>query len=304
MKKVYFLLLAIFFTATAWSQKIWDGPPTGGSWATALNWSDDVVPAATDVVQFGVGVSGEITNVPNMSIAGLIITDGANITLTQPGAGTNTLTITNGTATVDFSIATNSTLILGNGINISLANGSAINLTTASFAGLLSLNDRTYNTNGSNLVTNVLSTGVIQVNGTGAVVSNNAAKLTFASGGTYIHSGNGGTIPTATWTAGSKANITGITDAAPGGLSGQSFGDFEWNSSQIADINLNGGLQNVKGILKIARTSVGTESWLLNLGSAANYTLTIGGDLNIEQAATDSTNVCFINDGDEIPLLM
>ena len=208
MKKFYVLLLGILSTAVTWSQKIWDGPATGGSWTSAVNWSGDAIPVATDVVQFGAGISGTISNVPTVSIAGLLVSGGANITFTQPGAGTNTITITNGAAAVDFSIAASSTLILGTGVDISLANGTALDKTTASFAGLLTLNDRTYNTNGSNLVTNVLGTGIVQVNGTGAIVSNNNLKLTFASGGTYIHARDGGTIPTAEWSATNEINIS------------------------------------------------------------------------------------------------
>ncbi len=51
--------------------------------------------------------------------------------------------------------------------------------------------------------------------------------------------------------------------------------------------------------MKIAKTSVNAATpRFLNLTSATNYTLTIGGDLNIEQTAPDSTNVRFVNDGD------
>lgn len=247
-----------------------------------------MLPVATDIVQFGAGVSGTISNVPNISIAGLVVTGGANITFTPPGAATNTLNITNGAAAVDFSITTGSTLTLGSNLNLSMANNVG-----GGIVGTFIINGSTFTTGGGNSVTNV--SGVI--NNFGTVVSSQNGSLVFASGGTYIHSRNGGVVPEATWNVGSKTNITGITDAAPTGL-GQSFGDFEWSNSQIADVNLNGGLQNVKGALKISKTSVGTESWLLNLGSTSNYTLTIGGDLSIGQTAPDSTNVSFINDGD------
>jgi hypothetical protein len=178
MKKFYVLLLAILSTAITWSQRIWDGPATGGSWTTALNWSGNVVPAATDVVQFGGGVSGEISNVPTMSIAGLIVTDGANIILSKPVAGgSNTLTITNGAAATDFQIATNSVMALGNEINISTSAGAG-----GSIIGQLNVTaNNTFTTNGA---TTVGATGII--NNVGTVSSAAIANLIFQSGGTYI----------------------------------------------------------------------------------------------------------------------
>ena len=290
MKKFYVLLLAILSTAITWSQKIWDGPAVGGSWADALNWSGNAVPVATDVVQFGAGISGTISNVPNMSIAGLIVTAGANIILSKPDpGGNNTLTITNGAAATDFQVAAGSVLTLGNEINIATSAGSG-----GSIVGQLNVNaNNTFTTNGATTVT---STGII--NTVGTVTSAAITNLIFQSGGTYIHARNGGTIPTANWNVGSKTNITGITDAAPGNLVAQSFGDFEWNNSQTGDINLGGNLRNVKGVLKIAKTSGSATERFLNLTTATNHTLTIGGDLNIEQTGAATTNVRFVDDGD------
>lgn len=52
--------------------------------------------------------------------------------------------------------------------------------------------------------------------------------LTFNNGSEYNHTGNGGTIPTATWDANSTCSITGITNSALTGF-GQIFGNFIWN---------------------------------------------------------------------------
>lgn len=288
MKKFYVLVLAILSAEATWSQKIWDGPNSGGNWTTAANWSDNTLPVAGDVVQFGVGVSGTINSVPNMSIAGLIISGGANVTLAKPAAGgSNTLTITNGAAATDFQVATGSTLTLGNEINITTSAGAG-----GSIVGQFNTGANTFTTNGA---TTVMSGGII--NNAGTVTSAAITNLIFETGATYIHARNGGAIPTANWNDGSITRITGITSTVPTGLS-QSFGDFEWNSSQTSDLNLNGALQTIKGTFKVAKTSANGTARLLNLTSATNYSLNIGGDLNIESTAPGTTNIYFVNDGD------
>ena len=295
MKKVYFFLAIIMASSTARTQKTWDGPATGGSWATATNWSGDVVPIATDIVQFDVGATLAISNVPVISLAGLIITNGTNITLSKPAAGgNNTLTITNPNAANDFTIAEGSVLTLGNEINITLSAAAG-----GSIAGQMNINSgNTYTSNGISTIT---GTGIIQ--NVGTVTSAAAANLIFQDGGTYIHARNGGALPTATWAANSNAMITGITDDAPGGLT-QSFGNFEWNNNQIADINLDGDLETIKGDLTIIKTSENSSPWLLIFTSNADYTLNIDGDLNIQQEpATATTNVEFLNGGTGIGII-
>ena len=295
MKKVYFLSVILMAAITAWTQKTWEGPVEGGSWTDPTNWSGDVVPAPTDIVQFDVGSTLTISEVPALSLAGLIVTNGTNITLSKPAAGgANTLTITNGTGANDFVINTGSLLTLGNEVNITLSAGAA-----GSIAGQINVN--TGNTYESNGISTVTGTGVIQ--NVGIVTSAAAANLIFQNGGTYIHARNGGAIPTATWDEDANADIIGIINAAPAGLS-QSFGNFEWDNSQAANIILNGSLQDVKGDLTIVKTSENSIPQLLSFTRNDNYTLNIGGDLNIQQTpAAATTNVVFLNAGSGIAII-
>jgi len=295
MKKVYFLLVILMAAITAWTQKTWDGPATGGSWTTATNWSGDAVPVVTDIVQFDVGSTMAILDVPVLSLAGLIVTNNTNITLSKPDAGeNNTLTITNAAAANDFAITAGSVLTLGNEINITLSAGAG-----GSIAGQMNINSvNIYTSDGISTVT---ETGVIQ--NVGTITSAAAANLIFQAGGTYIHARDGGAIPTATWNTGSNSEITGIISTVPTGLS-QSFGNFEWNNSQTADINLNGALQNIKDDLTIVKTSGTSSTWLLNFTSNTNYTLNIGGDLIIQQEpAAATTNIEFLNGGNGVGII-
>ena len=122
MKKFYSLFLVLLMMITAQSQKrSWNGG--NGSWKDITNWTPAGTPLASDILEFN-AVSGTISNVPTMSLAGLIVTNGANITLTKPAAGgNNTLTITNGAAANDFVVSAGSVLIQGNEINITLSAG-------------------------------------------------------------------------------------------------------------------------------------------------------------------------------------
>ena len=143
--------------------------------------------------------------------------------------------------------------------------------------------------------TTVTNTGII--NNAGLVSSLSMSNLIFQSGAIYIHAGNGGSIPTATWTVSSKTIISGISNSAPTGLS-QTFGNFEWNSSQTNDIDLNGNLTNVAGNLTISKTSGQPATRVLYFTRMSDYTLNVGGDLIIKQPAVGNTNVHFVFGGD------
>lgn len=283
MKKNYlFLLLVLSAGSASWSQKIWDGPATGGSWATAANWNNNTLPVATDIVTFSSGVTGTITNVPNQNIAGLVVSGNSNITLSAPAD--RTLTVTDGSGANDISIANGSQLTLGTNVNLTLAAGAG------AIAGRLNVNaDRTYTTTGITTVN--AATGILNNTGTIASAANNL--LVFENGATYIHARDGGSAPLATWNNASFCNITGITGIVPGNLN-QAFGHFTWNcAGQSTDINLGGALTTVNGDLNIANTSVNGR---LTLTSSTNVTLAIGGNLVIGSTGNDA-NFTGIKDG-------
>src|SRR4030095_14477244 len=106
-----------------------------------------------------------------------------------------------------------------------LSSGVAGNPTQAAIDGsLLIETNRTFDSDNSNVATTV--TGLIQNSGT---VTGSAGRLTFASGGEYIHSRNGGNIPLATWNSASTMTVSGIINSGPGNTN-QAFGNFTWNS--------------------------------------------------------------------------
>lgn len=289
MKKFYSLLIAIVVTATAWSQTTnWTGA-ISTSWTTSGNWDNGVPVANTGIAVFSIGSSPSITNVPNITLGGLIVTGNTALTLSKPTAGgVNTLTIANTAAAIDFSITSGSSIALGNELNITLGAGSAGNPTTASIAGTFDLNDRTYNTSGSNVLTNV--SGTIEVNAGGAVTSTAANELVMAATGTYIHAQNGGTVPTATWNAGSLLNVTGITTTALAGLD-QAFSDITWNctTQTLAGMRFNEmtAIRNLRimstGSGSIRIYSAGGTASVPTTGNVNNFEIS-GGTLNLSIA--------------------
>ncbi len=135
----------------------------------------------------------------------------------------------------------------------------------------------------------------------GIVSTSGGVTIVFQSGGKYQHNytTTAGTIPSATWNAGSICEIIGYTTNAtvPSGL--QTFSNFTWNCpSQANDINLNGGITTIGQAFTIASTgtkqlllasgstnlNVGTDyiqtggTFVMSTSSSASNTLTIAGN--------------------------
>jgi hypothetical protein len=137
---------------------------------------------------------------------------------------TNTVTVTAAVSIDEAVVNTGGQININSGITLTIADGSGIDLTD----------------NGT-----IVNSGTITPTGT----------ISFASGGTYQHSQDGGTIPTATWNANSTCLITNIIGTFPSGL-GQTFGHLTWNCpSQTKKSNL-GTLSTVNGNFTL--TSAGT----------------------------------------------
>jgi hypothetical protein len=162
--------------------------------------------------------------------------------------------VSNGVAGDDFVIETDAQLSLGTNINLALSSGVAGNPTQAAIDGnLLIETNRTFDSDNSNVATTV--TGLIQNSGT---VTGSAGRLTFASGGEYIHSRNGGNIPLATWNSASTMTVSGIINSGPGNTN-QAFGNFTWNSpSQGINFSFNGLLATITGDLTVNSTGTGS----------------------------------------------
>jgi len=141
---------------------------------------------------------------------------------------------------------------------------------------------------------NVSITGILTVNGilTNSGIFAGSSPVTASGGifvnGTYIHSRDGGYIPTATWADNSNCNITGIVDELPIIPSAaEVYGNFTWNCpGEVYKFygNLKGNLRTVKGDFNVISTgsfsNIYDDGYII-LGQEEAGDLTVYGDLNI-----------------------
>lgn len=295
MKKPTILLVTLLFAYPVLSQKVWDGPATGGNWATATNWNNNTVPVTNDIVIFPTGISGTISNVNsgnNITLGGLIVRGNSAITFTN--SSNRRITIANGSGVNDFYIETGASLVLGTNVDLTLASGTAASNTTAAISGVLVVNNnRTFDTNNGNVLTTV--TGTLQNLGT---VAGNTERLLFDGGGMYIHARAGGNIPDATWSATSTCKLTGLT-WADAGNDNQPFGNLVIDCANMSGNRILGsnGL-SIAGNLEIENTgtavlrqgpnalTIGTDlivrGGVFRIGDNTNRSLAISGNLAIE----------------------
>lgn len=265
-------------TGTSVTFKTWDGS-SSNNWNTSANWTPSGVPAANDVVLFGINATVSVDANP-AQLSGLIISSSAAVTFTSSGGG-RTITLSNtGTAMhiqpgssltlagstgpgtrsmgIDYTGAGNYSSVEGSLILTKIGEGTIYDATNSK-------------TTVSGLLKNDGSAG-----GTAGTITSTSSDLNFTAGN-YEHALNGGIIPTATWNASSTCLINGITNTVPTVTSfAQALGNFTWDcASQSAAIDLAGNLTTVTGNF----TMVNTNGQHLR-GSTANasYTLTISGD--------------------------
>ena len=256
----------LIYTASAQNTYTWN-VAGGGNWNTSGNWTPArTAAAATDILIINNGGSKTITNVPTQTIGRLMIANNTSVTLSG-GGGSQTLTISNGTGN-DFIIESGSTFVQNNNLeNITLSANC-----NADISGIYEVR-ATYTTTASGAVTTVWG----ELVNTLVINSTTTDKLVFKNGSVYRHNRNGGTVPTATWEAGSDLIISGVTSSLPGNMS-QSFDDFEWNNpAQTTGFNLAGSVTSVAGDFRVTNTN--NYGLFLASNSGSTYNLSVSGDL-------------------------
>ena len=299
MKNLNYLWIFTFLTfflcnsVLAQSTYTWIGADNA-LWTTSTNWSPTrTIPATNDILQFTDGTTKNVTSVPSETIGKLLVNTSTNITLQSNG--TITLTVGNVTGD-DIVIASGSSLTIGGSFALTVTLAASA---TADISGTLTVNSgRTYNTNGTSVVTTV--TGSIANSGTVNTGFFGGAKLVFSDGSTYQHSQNGGTVPASTWNANSTCFVTGVTSTGPSLGIGQSFANFSWNCpgqtipatlGMIIPISVNGnftlsntGSGSIQFPALIPATITGNYSQTggsLLLAATNAQTLNVGGDFSI-----------------------
>ena len=202
---------------TTSATKTWGGGTgTGKDWTSGSNWGGSA-PSTNDDIMFNTAGTITFSTMPSsVTYHSLTISQGT-VTLAHSSSMTMTL---GGNAGTDLTIASGASLTLGTNVSLTLASSA-----TADISGALTINSsRTYNTDGTSVVTTV--TGTIVNSGT--VSSTTASKLLFQGGSTYEHAQNGGTVPTATWNVASNCKVTGVVGTYPT-IGSQTLGNLTWN---------------------------------------------------------------------------
>ena len=218
----YSAYATVSVTYNSTNEYTWTGS-ISTDWQVGGNWMPVRSPMQpTDRLIFNTAGAVNATNVPTQTIAKLAINAG-NVTLRSVAGATLTITDVDGTGFTDLTVGAGNSLTLGNFVSLTLGSS-----TTASIVGTLNVNaGRTYNSNGTSVVTTVAGT----INNLGTVTSTTASKFVVNGGGTYNHGINGGVIPTGTWNFNSTCLISGITtaDQFSGGSHAQTFSKFVWD---------------------------------------------------------------------------
>jgi len=297
-------LPTVALSGTASSNKVWAGGASG-NWNTAGSWSPSGAPGTGDFVTFN--TPSTITVTVNGAPAVLsAMTFSGNVTVNMTaGGGARTITLSNPGATALDVQAGSSVSLRGTSgagtrfMNLDFSGTGNI----ATIAGTLSVTNVSDGSDydATNSVTTV--TGTLRNDGsstgTDGTITSNATNLIIAAGGTYNHALDGGSIPTANWSATSTCNVTGVTTTVPAVVSfGQSFGNFTWNcAAQTGDLSLIGNLLTVNGNFTMTNTNTGSlrlsnsgVTDIINIGG--NYSQTGG---TFYMAGTAGSNTWTMN---------
>jgi hypothetical protein len=232
--------------AYTWNVTTGTGDATVSSnWTPVRNVADP-----TDTLYFNNGGNSTISNLQTSSVAKIVVQN--NTTIIATSAATAIITIGK-----QLLIEAGSSLSLSgtNGLSIAFSSTSAPQ--TSTIAGTLNLSGTgTSSYSATNTVTTITPTGVVSTTNNGAITGA-IPSLVFQAGSVYNHNRNGGTIPTANYSAASTINVTGITST---GLSPVAkMGSVTWNCPAQTVINSwSSTVDTIYGNLTIANTGTGS----------------------------------------------
>ncbi|HPH81980.1 MAG TPA: hypothetical protein PL185_05385, partial [Flavobacteriales bacterium] len=295
------LMSGFAFSQTTYT---WTGA-IDNQWTTAGNWSPSrTVILPSDIIQFNSGGTITVTNIPNQTIRKVIVGGSTDVSL-QAATGTSTLTMNGPAAGNSIQVGAGSTLQIGTGTNALVVTYGTTANQQLDVTGILELNtggtlsstiaSSVWNVSGSLIVntgglfnatnTNTSVSGTLVNNGGTFTVT--AVNTTIASGGTFDQAINAGSVPILNWNSNSTLLISGTTTTAPTGLTGQTFGNLNWNApAQTAALSMAMASGTFNGNVLI--TNTGSGSIAFHAGTAS--TLIINGDLIVNGGILNLNN--------------
>ncbi len=243
-----------------------------GNWSNAAIWQiyasgiwiDAALPPSSTNGTITIGGSTTVTVTSSVSVDQLVVDAGSTLSVS-----TGTLTIANGAGTDLFM---NGTLDI---TSIMIVAGSKIDL--SGVATLRSTGTLTFNAGST------FGIGAGYFKREGGTLTTSTGFFTIASGGTFEHAMNGGSLPLMTWSPGSNCLVSGITTTLPSNIS-QSFRNFTWNCpGQSVALDNSTNLKTIQGDFTIASTGSGSV-FFDQQGN--NLTMNIGGNFNVNGGTT------------------
>ncbi|HLE33331.1 MAG TPA: T9SS type A sorting domain-containing protein [Bacteroidota bacterium] len=290
---------------------------TGQTANLNLGWNGNTIGGTITVLSTGSGrwqmCAPTTGNSAIVTINGDIVQSAGNFTTNGTSNGTTTITIHQyGNVNVtggNFSISrgsqggTGTTTWYLHGPTFAMSNATTQNSNSAGARFFFALTDTQtvsiassvtvqsgFNFTVDTSTTLIIEAGIDTLTGTveNRGVISPVGAITFSSAAKYVHARNAGTIPTATWAAGSTCEITGVTTTAPAG-GNQNFSNVIWNCPGQAS-NLNMGWNGITIGGNITVTNTGSARWQMcapAVGTSA--TITINGNI-VQSGGQFTTN--------------
>jgi len=236
------LLFCILSFSNAQVVTTWQGPSNGGSWTDAANWDNGVPTSPTTEIVFdgaAVSLTGGVINIPdvsaqtnpNFSFDKLTVINNAAVNVSGGGqiywyfnvsinieAGSR-LNAGGTTATLFVVGGTLSTIINING-TLDLQGQGTGNSTRTAFEPLTSF----FGTGGTTVRGNLILSGKVAV-----VNMSTPGNFIVESGGAFLVTRDGGTVPNGNYKNGSLIKVEGVVNTATNFVSATYNGVIEWN---------------------------------------------------------------------------
>jgi hypothetical protein len=274
-------ITAIFFYNRARAATTYTWNQTGtASWATAGNWTPvRTTPAVDDVLVFNNGATTTVTNVPTQSIGQLLVSGNTTVNL-QANAVATVLTIAGDVGT-DLSVAS------GSALNMTGANTMTMTLSagaTGSMSGNLTCSAGASKLDAADASGITFNSGAIVTQATGCTgniftAGGTANAIVFASGSTFIQQTGanpfGLTAPSSKVVFQTGSLFSFRQNALPG-FSGRTYANLEINFATYVQTSVGSGafvVDNLSVVLGVAHLQLTNVTIKGNISVAAGQTL-------------------------------
>jgi autotransporter-associated beta strand protein len=225
---------------------------SSGPWQTVGNWE-----VSSDPAFISPAPSAAIQAPTNLN------SEGINIRSTHAITTASTITVDNMTIESGGSMTTTNN-------SFTVANGTGTDLTVNS-GGTLQFSSASNNSLIVNTGALIQVDGLMRQSSSASPDVTNSGTINIGATGTYEHARNAGIIPTCSWASGSTCLVSGVGNNMPSGL-GQAFHHFTVNTTLTASVNCSANLTTINGDFNLT-TNHATNEFRLSTGTTYTLTI-------------------------------